>query len=154
MAASGTIWVSIVPPALWRMVNASGSVDQVKGCVSILSMRASGGQSWRSLAVKCPPLPARRTSTPSPSLQTSPVNCSACASCQTKGRNPTPCTLPRTRSWMPLPLITTQNNSDDDVSNAARRRFSALICSSLSRSTQTSAWVGQASIQAGPASRW
>ena len=49
---------------------------------------------------------------------------------------------------------TVQNSSDDEVSNAARRRFSALICSSLSRSTQTSACVGQASIQAGPASRW
>ena len=48
---------------------------------------------------------------------------------------------------------TVQNSSDDDVSNAARRRFSALICSSLSRSTQTSACVGQASMQAGPASR-
>ncbi|MNZ45416.1 hypothetical protein D3C78_630700 [compost metagenome] len=46
-----------------------------------------------------------------------------------------------------------QNSMADDVSNAARRRFSALICSSLLRSTHTSACVGQASIHAGPVSR-
>ncbi len=54
---------------------------------AVLSIRASGGQWSARAAVKPSSPPTSRTSTPSPSLQTSPQRACARASCQTKGGN-------------------------------------------------------------------
>ena len=66
---------------------------------SIRSMWASGGGSRRirsSSAAIAPLPPATRISTPSASFRTSPDRPSSRAIRQTVGRNPTPCTRPRT----------------------------------------------------------
>ncbi|SSM17472.1 Uncharacterised protein [Klebsiella pneumoniae] len=90
----------------------------------MLSIRASGRQWSARAAVKPSSPPTSRTSTPSPSLQTSPQRACARASCQTKGRNPTPCTLPRMRICTPFIPGVTRPAPYGDVS----RYSSAQVC--------------------------
>ncbi len=175
------------------MVNSVGSCDQINGSRSThqyapAADNADAIEQERFPAFQQPDFYAIAV------ITDIAVKIYCCASCQTNGRKPTPCTLPRNavghRKMCFLPLsysrhhecVTRPAGHDSVASGSHRsaicplrilrifpgiplmpeqflrflehqRRAAAFFCAQLFkllRSTQISAWVGQAAIHAGP----
>ncbi len=117
--ASGTTPVRTMVARLDAIRNSvSGGIRA--GERSTCSIRASGGGPASRLSTKLaiaagePPM---WMVTPSPSFATDPRRPCACASRQTAGRKPTPCTKPRTRTISPISLVgmTRLHRADLDI---------------------------------------
>jgi hypothetical protein len=95
-----------VPEVLCRTAN-PGPSRPVPGRIETWSTRACSGAWARSLVTKSVSaggLAASRITTAPPSLRTSPSSPSSVARRYTNGRNPTPCTVPRTVTSDPARL--------------------------------------------------
>ena len=104
VAASAAMPVLTAPRWLSTIRKPAPSNAAASGVHSMASMRAKGGASADSAisnSASAAAGPQARISTPSPSFSTSPDRPKRCASRQTVGRKPTPCTSPRTRMETP-----------------------------------------------------